>query len=63
VARDEPQVSVGGLLDRNFGYSFQENPKYGGYVQQKKKEDKAGAECAVKAHSGLKCAVRGIRVQ
>jgi hypothetical protein len=58
VARDEPQVSVGGLLDRHFGYSFEENPKYGGDAQQQKKEEKEGAECTVKAHSGLKCAVK-----
>jgi hypothetical protein len=34
VALDEPHVSIRGLLDRNFGYSFLENPKYGGYSQQ-----------------------------
>jgi hypothetical protein len=42
----------------HFGYSFQENPKYGGDVQQQKKEEKVGVECAVKAHSGLKCTVK-----
>jgi hypothetical protein len=59
VAWDEPQVSVGGLLDRHFGYNFHENPKYGGYAQQKKKEDKEGEECAVKAHSGSGVHSRG----
>jgi hypothetical protein len=46
------------MLDMHFGYSFEENPKYGGDAQQQKKEEKEGVECAVKAHSGLKCAVK-----
>jgi hypothetical protein len=38
------------VLDRHFGYSFEENPKYGGDAQQQKKEEKAGAKCAVKVY-------------
>jgi hypothetical protein len=40
VARDEAWVSVGGLLDMHFGYIFEENPNYGGDLQQQKKEEK-----------------------
>jgi hypothetical protein len=36
--RDEPQVSVGGMLDKHCGNSIHENPKYGRCVQQKKKK-------------------------
>jgi hypothetical protein len=42
VAQDAPHVSVGGLLDRHFGYHFKENPKYGGYAHHQEKEDKVG---------------------
>jgi hypothetical protein len=46
------------LLDKHFGYSFYENPKYGGYAQQKKKEDRAG-KGPVKAHLGSGVRNRG----
>jgi hypothetical protein len=58
VARDEPHVSVGSHLDGNFGYSFEENPKYGGGAQQQKKEEKVRVESVVKTHLGLKCKVK-----
>jgi hypothetical protein len=45
------QVSVGGLLDRHFGYNFEENIKYGGCVQQQNKEGKARTKCVVRVHS------------
>jgi hypothetical protein len=37
VVLEEPQVSVGGLLDRNLDKSVHENTKYGGYEKQKNK--------------------------
>jgi hypothetical protein len=59
VAQDDPHVSVGGLLDMHFAFNLQEfwiqfykNPKYGGYVQQKNKEDNAREKCVVEAHLG-----------
>jgi hypothetical protein len=47
----------------HFGYSFEENPKYGGDAQQKKKEEKARVECVVRAHSGVKCTVKTYLVE
>jgi hypothetical protein len=58
VAQDEPHVSVGGLLDKRFGYNFEENPKYEINVQQQKKEEKEREECTVREHLGLKYAVK-----
>jgi hypothetical protein len=46
------------LLDRNFGYSFQENPKYGGGAHQQKKEEKEGSESIVNENLGLKCVAK-----
>jgi hypothetical protein len=51
------------MLDINFGYNFEENPKYRGDVQQQKKEEKVGVECTVKEHSGLKFPVKAYLVE
>jgi hypothetical protein len=51
------------VLDKHFGYNFEENIKYGGGVQQQRKEEKEIVESVVKEHSGLKCTVKAYLVE
>jgi hypothetical protein len=50
--RKSSKVPIQDGVGKTFWIEFYENPKYGRYAQKKKKEDKAGAKCATKAHSG-----------
>jgi hypothetical protein len=47
---DEPQVSVGGLLDNHCGNNMHENPKYGRYVHRRRRKKERQEKSAQLRH-------------